>query len=62
MLSVSFVSDQPRQIRLRLQPEVLDLASDLQRVFQANGEEHSLEAVVSFAIRQLHISSLPDKA
>ena len=46
-------SEQPRQLQLRLMPETLNQASEIQRVLKERGEEHSLEAVVSIAIQEL---------
>jgi hypothetical protein len=46
-------SEQPRQLRLRLMPETLNQASEIQRVLEERGEEHSLEAVVTLATQEL---------
>lgn len=46
-------SEQPRQLRLRLMPETLNQASEIQRVLKERGEEHSLEAVVTLSIQEL---------
>ena len=51
---VCAVPEQPRQLRLRLMPETLEQASEIQRVLQERGDEHSLEAVTALAIRDLH--------
>lgn len=48
------VAEQPKQLRVRLEPETLRLASELQSILRNAGKPSSLEAVISLAIEELH--------